>query len=366
MKKTLLLLCFVPLLSLAQPPVVKGFVIDGKLDGYPDGTKITLYRNGVQTEWTSTKLVKGKFTLKEKTDEPVLSYIVIDGQETPIQLYVENAMISVKGSKANPSKYDISGSKSQKEFSEFTSVLLPINQQLSSIVTTINNTAPGVQHDQLMTTYAGLQSSIQREIDKFVQNNTKSAIAPFVLNVTFQFNDDVSLLETRFNLLDEKVKNLPSGRELKRLITEKKVGSVGSMALDFTEPDTTGKPISLSSFRGKYVLVDFWASWCGPCRNENPNVVDNYKRFSNKNFTILSVSLDRPGQKDKWVQAINMDNLTWTHVSDLQWWDNAAAKLYHIQAIPTNMLVDPDGKIVARNLRGPDLSAKLCEIFGCN
>jgi peroxiredoxin len=138
------------------------------------------------------------------------------------------------------------------------------------------------------------------------------------------------------------------------------------LALDFTQPDTTGTPISLSSFRGKYVLVDFWASWCGPCRTENPNVVESYNRFNSKNFTVLGVSLDRPGQKDKWINAIKEDNLTWTHVSDLQFWNNSVAQLYHVGSIPTNFLVDPTGKIVARNLRGPALQEKLCELLGCN
>ena len=125
-------------------------------------------------------------------------------------------------------------------------------------------------------------------------------------------------------------------------------------------------PVALSSFRGKYVLVDFWASWCGPCRQENPNVVETFNKFNTKNFTVLGVSLDRPGQKSKWIDAIHEDKLTWTHVSDLKFWDNEVAKLYKVQSIPQNILLDPDGKIIAKNLRGPALEAKLCEILGCN
>lgn len=138
------------------------------------------------------------------------------------------------------------------------------------------------------------------------------------------------------------------------------------MAPEFTQADTSGKAVALHDFRGKYVLVDFWASWCGPCRQENPNVVNAYNQYKDKNFTVLGVSLDRPGAKDAWLNAIHKDNLTWTQVSDLKFWDNEVARQYGIRSIPQNFLIGPDGKIVAKNIRGEALSRKVAELTGGN
>jgi peroxiredoxin len=364
MKRLLIILFLLPLAIFAQTTKKTGFIIDGKLDGFSEGTEIKLIQNGEAVEMTKTKLLKGKFVLKGNVTEPVLCYLMI-GSEKPAEIYVENSTISFKGKKVNPPVYEISGSASHKQFSDFTKIFIPIAQQLNSLATTINTTIPGPEREGIMKTYTTAQENIQKAIDNFVSENKKSAVAAFILNATFDFNSDVVILEKRFNQLDASVKKSESGKQLEQFIAEKKVGAIGTIAMDFTQPDTNDVPVSLSSFRGKYVLVDFWASWCGPCRNENPNVVENYNKFKAKNFTILGVSLDRPGKKEAWVNAIKEDNLTWTHVSDLQFWNNAAAKLYHIQGIPQNILVDPEGKIVAKNLRGPALEEKLCELLGC-
>lgn len=364
MKKMLSLFLVFPIIIFGQTSKNDNFTINGKIDGIADGTEISLIQNGEAVAMAKTKLKDGKFVLNGDMPEPVLCYLVI-GTEKPVEIYVEKGSISVKGKKAETINVEISGSESHKQFTSFTKSFVPLAQQLNSLANTINSTMPGAERDGLMNTYTGLQENVQKEIDKFVSENKKSAVAAFILNATFDFNQDIVMLDKRFNLLDVSVKNLEAGKQLGQFIAEKKVGAIGTDAIDFTQPDTTGTPVSLSSFRGKYVLVDFWASWCGPCRVENPNLVENFNKFKAKNFTILGVSLDRPGQKDKWINAIHQDNLTWSHVSDLQFWNNAAAKLYHIQGIPQNILVDPQGKIVAKNLRGPDLEAKLCEILGC-
>jgi peroxiredoxin len=278
---------------------------------------------------------------------------------------VENAIITVKSKKAEPPVFEVEGSATHKDFTLFINAFMPKAKQVSSLATTINTTAPGDDRDKLMVTYNAAQADLQKVIDKFIKDKPKSVVAPFILNVTYSFNEDVVMLENRFNSLDEKVKKTEAGIQLSEFIAESKIGAIGTQALDFSQPDTTGAMVALSSFRGKYVLVDFWASWCGPCRNENPNVVENFKKFHNKNFTVLGVSLDRPGQKDRWVNAIHEDQLTWTHVSDLQYWNNSVAVMYKIKGIPQNILVDPQGKIVGKNLRGPAFEAKLCELLGC-
>jgi len=363
MKKLLFALLLSPLLVVAQTNT-KGFTIEGKLDGYPDGTEIRLFKNGENVETAKTKLLKTKFVIKGKVDEPILCFLII-GDDKPVEMYVENAIITIKGKKVQPPAFEISGSASHKDFAEFLKGFMPLAQQSSTLAATVNKTAPGAERDALMVTYNKQQEAIQAEIDKFIKTKPRSLVSAFVLRATYQFNEDIIKLENRYNQLDAAVKNSAAGKELDAFITESKIGAIGTEAIDFSQPDTTGKSISLSSFRGKYVLVDFWASWCGPCRSENPNVVENFKKFSSKNFTVLGVSLDRPGQKDKWVNAIKEDGLTWTHVSDLQFWNNSAAVLYNIKGIPQNILVDPQGKIVAKNLRGPALQEKLCELLGC-
>ncbi|RYZ20258.1 MAG: TlpA family protein disulfide reductase, partial [Chitinophagaceae bacterium] len=220
------------------------------------------------------------------------------------------------------------------------------------------------QRARAIKSFDSVKAILNSEIDRFVNAKRNSYVAPFVLGYTASLFENPVQLNERFQLLDPAIQNSNVGKSLAGYIKAQLVGSIGSEAMEFTQADTTGSPVSLSSLRGKYVLLDFWASWCRPCRLENPNVVKAYEKFRKKNFTILGVSLDQ--NKDAWMKAIKADNLTWTHVSDLQSWSNAVAQLYQVTGIPQNFLIDPSGKIVGKNLRGADLEARLCELLGCN
>jgi len=217
--------------------------------------------------------------------------------------------------------------------------------------------------NKIMAQFKSLDKESKNVYRKYLQANPSSPIAMYVINQYAGYDINADEVEPLFAALPASVKSYPSYKEFSdRLAVARKIG-VGKPALNFTQNDTAGKPVSLSSFKGKYVLVDFWASWCRPCRRENPNVVSAFNKYKDKDFTVLGVSLDQPNAQARWIKAIHDDNLTWTHVSYLKYWNNEAAQLYGVRAIPFNLLLDKEGKIIAKNIRGEELQTKLAEIF---
>ena len=364
MKKILFFLAFTPAILFAQNQQSKGFVVNGNINGLTDGVVQIVTMTDDHSLIASDSAKKGKFTLKGSVPEPGLYFIVLSNEQ-PQYLFLENNTISITGSKADIKNLKIQGSQSHTDFVEFNKTFNPMIAELNGFAALIQQEPNEKKKEELFKKYDSVVARINKEVGDFVSSKKSSYVSAFLLSVSTQVLSDPAVLEQRFNMLDEEVRNSQFGKSLASNIAYFKVGAVGTNALDFTQNDVNGKPVSLSSFKGKYVLLDFWASWCKPCRMENPNVVKVYNKFKSKNFTILGVSLDQ--SKDAWVKAIENDHLQWNHVSDLQQWNNAVAQMYHIQSIPGNFLIDPTGKIIARDLRGEDLEKKLCEILGgCN
>ncbi|GAA0528719.1 TlpA disulfide reductase family protein [Chitinophaga japonensis] len=355
------------------------FNIDVHLSNAPLGQvfleELTLKEVKV-ADTTSLKDASGRFALSGTVPEQGL-YRIRFGNSKYILLALGADDIKIEGDYNNLDKITIRGSEASVALQQLLNEANEKGQALTLEMRAIDSLQGANTPDSILQ--AKVQRLQQQEADlqqSFISHAEKT---PYPANAVFALsmvNDPTKLIEQK-QVINSIAQRFPDNSLVSSLSArisemEQQAGAgsgdeanmtavkVGDTAPDFTLPDPSGKMVKLSSFRGKYVLVDFWASWCKPCRMENPNVVKAYQQYKDKNFTILGVSLDK--KKEAWVQAIQADGLTWNHVSDLKFWDSAVVPLYGINAIPTNFLLDPQGKIIAANLRGNALEQKLQEV----
>jgi thiol-disulfide isomerase/thioredoxin len=312
------------------------YTLNGTIEGLDQGW-VYVTHVGATPKTDSARVEKGKFSLSGMIGEPELCSIGLTGpggeKKNGPYFFLSAGQLTLTGKKDAFSSAVISGAPAQDEYRQYSA------------------SEAGLKDDQL-----------QKQTAKtFVNAHPASPVSAFALLEYYSYNADDRELDSLYTGLTPPVRDSYLGLQVKEILRGAKLTAVGKPAPAFTQNDVDGKPVALSSVREKYLLVDFWASWCGPCRLENPNIVKAYKQYHAKGFAIVGISLD--DQKDKWVGAIKKDGLAWTQVSDLKGWDNQVASLYGIKGIPMNFLLDKNGTIVARGLTGEALEKKLAELL---
>ncbi|HJP62447.1 MAG TPA: TlpA disulfide reductase family protein [Mucilaginibacter sp.] len=377
MKKIFFLVVFLlPLMAFAQMP--QAFNVAGKF-GSINAEVYLYYQTGSNKVLDSTKSVNGAFEFKGEIIYPSIAALIVDhkgvgGQNLDFNsadkfiFYVEKGTLNVQ-SVDSAYKAKVIGSSINDQYLK----LVAINDDASARINKITTEALKTATDQksaaataaMQTKIKAVQADYHAALINFVKTYPDSYLSLVSLGSIGGPTPDPNEILPLLAGLSKDLQQTETARTMRNALESLKSTSIGAEAPDFEQTDTLGKPVRLSSFRGKYVLLDFWASWCGPCRQENPGVVKAFNRFKDKNFTIIGISLDKPGGGFAWMNAIKSDHLGgWTQLSDLKFWNNAVAQLYFVQGIPKNFLIDPAGKIVAQDLRGGDLEAKLEEVLG--
>jgi peroxiredoxin len=364
-----------PLLSQAQAPApAEKFIIAGKVASPTAATKAYLrYTIDERRVVDSAAVLKGAFAFKGTLAAPVAATLILSHKGAPLAksqdgttVYLEQGTIKIT-TPDSASKATIAGTPLNASATQLKAQLKPLRTQYDALLKQyMAGRAAQMPAPELaqIEARADANEDAQRELQyAYITAHPDDRFSLFVLPQAVGYAPEAKAYAARFAQLSPRLRAMPQGVRIADKIKQLERVAVGATAPDFTQATPGGQPLTLSSLRGKYVLIDFWASWCGPCRRENPNVVAAYNKFKDKGFTILGVSLDKDTGREAWLKAIEKDGLAWNQVSDLKYWQNAAAKDYGVQAIPQNFLIDPSGKIVATNLRGEKLQETLSQLL---
>lgn len=361
------------------------YTISGTATGFENGKTVILETQDDKgmglIAIDTVKIENGKFVIEGKITEPAFHTLQIEGAQGKIPFILENGDISVVVNKDTIQKSKISGTYSNDEFVKFNEELVKVQKPLMDFQTKNMQTMQTAQQakdtaviNSLMKEYSKIQAEIgvtsKGKYVDYATNHPKSFISVLIIQaMSSDPTVDSKKLESMFNGLDESLKNAKPGKAVKEKLTAMKSPTVGATAApaakwrtDFSAPNPQGKRITLKESLGKVTIVDFWASWCGPCRKENPNVVAIYDEFHSKGLNIIGVSLDE--DSTKWKEAIAKDKLIWTQVSNLKGWEDPIAKQYKVESIPATFILDQSGNVVAQDLRGDELKAKIIKLLG--
>lgn len=362
MKKILLIALIFGGLACTKTP---SYQVNVKLKNAEGKAYLTQKIRGGWAKLDSAVLVNGECIFKGAVKNPEAFYLSVGAEGEKLPFFIENKAILITGSVDSLTAAKVTGSSVHDEYQVVKDKIDQLDKQGTALYNESKESGKfgdNNKSDSLMVLSDYIFNSIDDLQKEFVKANPASYVSPYFLSkVYYEMEGDV--LNDYLSGLDAKLDSVPAIISLKNRVSKLMLVAVGQTAPDFTLNDVDGNPVQLSDVYSKneYTLIDFWASWCGPCRRENPNVVDVFKRYNSKGFSVLGVSLDK--DKEKWEKAIADDQLTWTHVSDLMGWKNEAAALYSVNSIPANLLVDKTGKIIGRNLREAKLRDAIADLL---
>jgi len=372
MKKNLILLVLV-LFAVTACKQKPQYEIKGTIaDELPDSTYVYLKANGKQVRTApaidSTVAVNNTFTFTGSVEIPDVYYLFINNRATIV--FLENAPIEVTIDPEDPDNSKATGSTLNDLYNSYLESIDKFKSKLQALENRFREAMDASPDGKISPEFEEEVSMEYQEIMEeqkayqiqFLNENPNNAVAACILQqISYYLTTEE--LDEQLNKFDAANSQLYSVIMLREYVETQKKTAVGQPFVDIKLSDTEGNPIALSDYagKGKYVLVDFWASWCGPCRGENPNVVALYDRYKDKGFEIVGVSLDQ--DKDAWLKGIKDDGITWPQMSDLKYWDSEGAKLYSVRSIPATVLIDKDGIIIARDLRGEELDNKVAELI---